>query len=140
MPGARSDRRWRNVPTPRSSWWAARREASDCMRPAWPWRSAPRVHGDYRVAVEASSTAAGIRYALRSLAPGGICTAVGFYFARSTGLPLMQMYANSTTLHVGVSHARAGIPHVIDLVAKGVFDPLAVATVMYMVMPSILLF
>jgi alcohol dehydrogenase len=99
------------------------------MRPAWPWRSAPRVHGDYRVAVEASSTAAGIRYALRSLAPGGICTAVGFYFARSTGLPLMQMYANSTTLHVGVSHARAGIPHVIDLVAKGVFDPLAVATV-----------
>ncbi len=95
----------------------------------WFDRHAPRVHGDYRVAVEASATAAGIRYALRSLAPGGICTAVGFYFARSTGLPLMQMYANSTTLHVGVSHARAGIPHVIDLVAKGAFDPLAVATV-----------
>ena len=41
----------------------------------------------------------------------------------------MQMYANSTTLHIGVSHARAAIPHVIDLVASGAFDPLAVATV-----------
>src|SRR5579863_6624832 len=35
----------------------------------WFERHAPRVHGDYRVAVEASATAAGICYALRSLAP-----------------------------------------------------------------------
>ncbi len=41
----------------------------------------------------------------------------------------MQMYANSTTLQIGVSHARAAIPQVVDLVAKGTFDPLAVATV-----------
>jgi alcohol dehydrogenase len=95
----------------------------------WFQRHAPRTHGDYRVAVEASSTAAGLRYALRSLDAGGVCTAVGFYFANSTGLPLMQMYANSSTLHVGVSHARAAIPQVIDLVASGAFNPLAVATV-----------
>jgi len=95
----------------------------------WFNRHAVRERGDYRVAVEASSSAAGLRYALRSLDAGGICTAVGFYFARSTGLPLLQMYANSTTLQIGVSHARAAIPQVVELVAKGTFDPLAVATV-----------
>jgi alcohol dehydrogenase len=53
---------------------------------------------------------------------------VGFYFAARTGLSLMQMYANSTTLHVGVSHARADLPHVIDLVERDKFQPLKVAT------------
>ena len=100
-------------------------------RPGERWfnRHAPRCHGAFRIAVEASSSVAGLRYALRSLDAGGICTAVGFYFANRSGLPLMQMYANSTTLHIGVSHARAAIPHVIELVASGAFDPLAVATV-----------
>ena len=94
----------------------------------WFARHAPRTHGEFRIAVEASATAAGLRYALRSLSPGGICTAVGFYFAARTGLPLMQMYANSTTRHVGISHPRADVPHVIDLVRRGAFDPLKVAT------------
>ena len=39
-----------------------------------------------------------------------------------------QMYANSTTLHVGVSHARANLPQLIDLVERDEFDPLKVAT------------
>jgi threonine dehydrogenase-like Zn-dependent dehydrogenase len=100
-------------------------------RPGGGWlnRHAPRVHGEFQIVVEASSTAAGLRYALRSLSPGGTCTAVGFYFAKATGLPLMQMYANSTTLRLGVSHARADLPRVIDLIAKGAFDPRKVATV-----------
>ena len=95
-----------------------------------PWfeRNAPRVHGDFHIAVETSSTAAGLRYAIRSLAPGGVCTAAGFYFARRTGLPLMQMYANCVTLHVGVSHPRVDLPHVVDLVERGTFQPLKVAT------------
>jgi alcohol dehydrogenase len=95
---------------------------------AWFDRHAPRARGRYLVSVDASSTAAGLRYALRSLAPGGNCTATGFYFAKRTGLPLMQMYANSMTLHVGISHPRRDLPDVIELVRQGVFDPLKVAT------------
>lgn len=95
---------------------------------AWLDRHAPRSHGPYLAAVEASSKAAGIRYALRSLSAGGACTAVGFYFAKKTSLPLMQMYANSITLHVGISHPRRDLPGVIDLVRGGTFDPLLVAT------------
>jgi threonine dehydrogenase-like Zn-dependent dehydrogenase len=94
----------------------------------WFSRHAPRTHGEFGIAVDASSTAAGLRYALRSLSPGGVCTAVGFYFASRTGLPLMQMYANSTTLHVGVSHVRSDLPKMLALVERGEFDPLKVAT------------
>jgi alcohol dehydrogenase len=86
------------------------------------------VHGEFGIAVEASSTAAGLRYALRSLSPGGVCTAVGYYFAKSTGLPLLQMFTNSTTLKIGVSHARANLPAVIELITSGRFEPLKVAT------------
>jgi threonine dehydrogenase-like Zn-dependent dehydrogenase len=94
----------------------------------WFTRNAPRVHGEFRIAVEASSTGAGLRYALRSLAPGGVCTAVGYYLAKRTGVPLLQMYANDSTLKVGVSHPRADVPHVIDLVTTKRFDPTPVTT------------
>ena len=95
----------------------------------WFDRHAPRIHGDHRIAVEASSTVAGLRYVLRSLCPGGTCTAVGYYFARNSGLPLLQMYANTTTLKVGISHARAFLPAVVNFIRSGQFDPLTVTTV-----------
>lgn len=94
----------------------------------WFARHAPRVHGRFDVGVEASSTTGGLRYVLRSLAPGGVCTAVGYYFAKASGLPLLQMYANSATLRVGVSHPGADAAAVVRFVADGRFDPGPVAT------------
>jgi threonine dehydrogenase-like Zn-dependent dehydrogenase len=94
----------------------------------WFNRHAPPIHGDYRIAVEASSTVAGLRYALRSLSPGGTCTAVGYYFARNSGVPLLHMYANSTTLKTGISNVRVLLPAVVDFIGSGRFDPLTVAT------------
>jgi hypothetical protein len=38
------------------------------------------------------------------------------------------MFTNSTTLKIGVSHARADLPAVVELIAKGSFEPLKVAT------------
>ena len=67
----------------------------------------------YDIVVEASSSTAGIRYAIRSTAPGGICTAVGYYLATNTGVPLMHMYATDITLHLGVSHPRALLPELL---------------------------
>lgn len=102
------------------------------VRPSAKWfnKNAPRVHGEFPVAVEASSTGTGLRYAMRSLAPGGICTAVGYYMSKSTGLPLLQMYANSVTFRIGVSHPRPDLPQVVDFIAKGRFDPRMVTTVL----------
>ena len=72
----------------------------------------------YDVAVEASSRAAGLRRAIRALAPGGVCTAVGYYLAAGTRVPLMRMYATDATLRLGVSHARAVLPDLLAFVER----------------------
>ena len=77
-----------------------------------------RRHARYDVVVEASSRAAGLRRAIRSLARGGVCTAVGYYLATGTRVPLMHMYATDATLRVGVSHARAVLPDLLAFVAR----------------------
>jgi alcohol dehydrogenase len=68
----------------------------------------------YDIVVEASSSAKGLRFAVRSTAPGGICTAVGYYLAANTGVPLMHMYATDITLRIGVSHPRAVLPELLE--------------------------
>jgi len=89
---------------------------------------APR--GSYDIVVEASSSTAGIRHALRSTAPGGVCTAVGYYVATNTGIPLMHMYANDITLHLGVSHPRAVLPDVLAWVDEHHFPAESVTTLL----------
>lgn len=97
-------------------------------RSKWLKRRAPVVCGDFPIAVDASANPDGLRYALRALAPGGVCTSVGYYFQKGTAIPLMQMYANDSTLRTGVSHARAALPEVLALIAGGRFDPARVTT------------
>ncbi|MBT2235040.1 hypothetical protein [Nonomuraea sp. NEAU-A123] len=62
---------------------------------------------------------------MRALAPGGICTAVGYYLATGTRVPLMRMYA---TLHLGVSHTRAILPELLDFVHRTGFPAERVTT------------
>lgn len=90
---------------------------------AWLRRNAPRKAGPYLVSADASASIAGLSFALRSLAPGGICTGVGYYFFPRGPLPLMQMYASSVTLHIGVSHPRADLPQILRLIQAGRFHP-----------------
>lgn len=84
----------------------------------------------YDIAVEASSQGAGVRDALRSLNPGGVCTAVGYYFSPTTGVPLMHMYATDATLHLGVSSVRPILPDLLDFVARDNFPAETVTTVL----------
>jgi threonine dehydrogenase-like Zn-dependent dehydrogenase len=97
-------------------------------REAW-FRRGSAVHAPgYEIAVEASGVRAGLDHALRSVAPGGVCTGVGFYFFKSTPLPLWQMFMNSVTFRTGMSHPNADIPAVLRLVGQGAFDPMKVTT------------
>jgi threonine dehydrogenase-like Zn-dependent dehydrogenase len=82
----------------------------------------------YDIVVEGSSRAAGVRDGLRALAPGGVCTAVGYYLATGTRVPLMRMYANDATLRLGVSHARAILPDLLAFVARSGFEAERVTT------------
>jgi alcohol dehydrogenase len=82
----------------------------------------PKISERYDVAVEASSTGQGMRDALRALRPGGICTGNGYYLATNTLIPVMDMYATSATLQVGVSHVRPHLPEMLDFIASTGFE------------------
>jgi alcohol dehydrogenase len=90
---------------------------------AWFRAGKPLLAGGYPITVDASSTTAGLAYALAALAPGGVCTGIGFYVRHGTPLPLWNMYLKSATLHVGVAHARADLPALLALLQRGTFDP-----------------
>lgn len=94
----------------------------------WFKQGHPPREGGYPITVDASNYEAGLRFAIRSLAPGGICTSVGFYFQKGTPLPLWQMYLNDSTFHIGVSHPRADLPDLLALLQKGLFDPEKITT------------
>jgi alcohol dehydrogenase len=83
---------------------------------------------DYDIAVEGTSSAAGVDLALRSLAPGGICQPVGYYLPPGTKVPLMHMYANDATLKISVSSVRPVLPELLDFVAGDDFPAELVTT------------
>ena len=84
--------------------------------------------GRYDLAVEGTSSAAGVDAALRSLTPGGLCTPVGYYVPPGTKVPLMQMYANTATLRISVSHVRPVLPELLKFVADTDFPAELVTT------------
>ncbi len=81
----------------------------------------PSVTGRYDVAVEASSREQGLRDAVRALRPGGICTGAGYYLGSGTKVPVMDMYATSATLNIGVSSVRPVLPELLEFVATSGF-------------------
>lgn len=94
----------------------------------WFKRGAPVTGDGYDISVDASNEERGLDYAVRSLASGGVCTSVGFYFRRGTPLPLWRMYLDGTTFRTGLSNPRADLPDVLALVRAGRFHPELVTT------------
>jgi threonine dehydrogenase-like Zn-dependent dehydrogenase len=103
----------------------------DRTRIAESFGASARAHAgrrSYDVVVEATSRASGLRRAIRALAPGGICTAVGYYLGSGTRVPLMRMYSTDATLRLGVSHARAVLPELLEFVRDTGFPAERVST------------
>ncbi|MEP9384756.1 alcohol dehydrogenase catalytic domain-containing protein [Nocardioides cheoyonin] len=82
----------------------------------------------YDLVIEAASSGAALRYALRSTAPGGEVCPVGYYVGARTGVPVMHMYATDITLHASVSHPRAHLPDLLAWVQEHDFAAEKVTT------------
>jgi alcohol dehydrogenase len=79
--------------------------------------------GRYPVVVDASGERGALAYAVRALAPGGICTSVAIYFRAGTRLPLWTLYSRQGTLTTGLVNARTELPAVLTAVAHGRLRP-----------------
>lgn len=77
--------------------------------------------------VDTSASPKGLRLAVKHTAPDGICSSVGSLHANVT-LPFMTMFGRNVSVHVGRTHARSVIPHVLELVETGRLRPQDVTT------------
>jgi alcohol dehydrogenase len=84
--------------------------------------------GPFPITVDASASHDGIKLALRSTAPDGVCTSTAIYFGEQPRLPLLEMYTKGITFITGRANARPAMPAVLELVAAGRFRPELVTT------------
>lgn len=105
-------------------------QIDDRNRGKWYRQNSPATGGRYPIVADCCMNEDGLRFGIRSLASGGVCTSVGFYFKKGTSLPLMQMYVNDSTFHTGVAHSRATLPDVLDLIESKKFRPEKITTLL----------
>lgn len=82
----------------------------------------PKAADQYPIVVDASATAGGLNFALRSTAPCGHCTGVSSPFDAEVDLPLRAMYMKGATYDLSRVHARGQIEDALDCAACGRFD------------------
>lgn len=86
------------------------------------------VRGAYPITVDASGDPAGLRMALRSTEPEGVCISPAYYPFGDTPMPLGRMYTKGITFHTSRCHARAVLPDVAAAIAAGRLHPELITT------------
>ncbi|MGI9542363.1 MAG: zinc-binding dehydrogenase, partial [Cyclobacteriaceae bacterium] len=105
-------------------------QISEKRKGKWYRQNAPKINGKYPIVADCCMNSDGLNFAMRSLSAGGKCTSVGYYFKKGTALPLMQMYANDSTFHTGISHPRASLPDLLELIESKKFQPEKITTLL----------
>jgi threonine dehydrogenase-like Zn-dependent dehydrogenase len=82
--------------------------------------------GKFPITVNTGTTIDGLRLAIASTEPGGVCTNTGIFIG-DVGLPLGQMYTRGIRFVTGRVAARPILPELLAMVARGRLDP-SVAT------------
>jgi alcohol dehydrogenase len=88
----------------------------------------PKRLGPFAITVDSSADPAGLKLALRSTSPDGVCTSTAIYFGEQPALPLLEMYTKGITFRTGRANARPAMPHVLELTASGALHPELVTT------------
>ena len=99
---------------------AASRAGAETLRV--DFANSDRAQDDFLITVDASATAAGLAYALRSTAPCGYCTGVSGGLSAETTLPLSAMYLRGITYSVSRVHSRTVLPDVLHRLGSGDLD------------------
>jgi threonine dehydrogenase-like Zn-dependent dehydrogenase len=84
--------------------------------------------GGYPIVIDGSGAAGALPFAIRALAPGGICTTVFFYLRHGTSIPLWHMYVRGGTLSTGLANVRADLPDILRTIQSGALKPELVTT------------
>jgi threonine dehydrogenase-like Zn-dependent dehydrogenase len=84
--------------------------------------------GGYPIVVDGSGVSGALPFAIRALAPGGICTTVFFYLRSGTSIPLWHMYVHGGTLSTGLANVRADLPDILRTIQSGALKPELVTT------------
>ncbi|MDJ0853376.1 MAG: alcohol dehydrogenase catalytic domain-containing protein [Myxococcota bacterium] len=82
----------------------------------------------YPIVADCGMRAEGLRYALESTLPEGICHSASYLPAPETPLPLGKLYTRGIRFFVGRAHAVSLLPEVMPLVAAGRLRPQEVTT------------
>ena len=82
----------------------------------------------YPIVVDAGLSPAGLRYAIRSTAPEGICQSVSFYPGGEMPLPLGRLYTLGIRFSIGRAHSVALLPRVMALIEQRRLRPEAITT------------
>jgi threonine dehydrogenase-like Zn-dependent dehydrogenase len=88
----------------------------------------PKRLGPFPITVDAGGRPPGLKLALRSTAPDGVCTSTAIYFGEPPALPLLEMYTKGITFKTGRAHVREAMPKVLELAASGALAPERVTT------------
>lgn len=80
------------------------------------------------IVIAGSLEVEGLHCAIRSTDAFGRITPVTIHFGTGTPLPLLEMYTRGITFHTSRADSRRYLPEVLDLVAAGRIEPLAVPT------------
>ena len=86
------------------------------------------VIGAMRDSTRGDAPSQALAWAVEALAKAGTLSIVGVYPPSMQDFPLGQAMNKNLTIRMGNCHHRKYIPHLLDLVASGVIDPLELLT------------
>lgn len=82
----------------------------------------------FPISVEASGKSSGLSLAMKALSVCGTCTVVALHWAKTSKLPLWDMYARNLNLQTGLVDARSHLPELLQLASTGKLDARSVVT------------
>lgn len=87
-----------------------------------------RRHARYPIVADCGMRAEGLRYAIESTEPEGVCHSATYLPAGDVGLPVGKLYTLGIDFRIGRAHAGSLLPEVMSLIAQGRLRPAEVTT------------